>query len=111
MPRGNLGLIWAFPSHFGVYVKISQVPKERGLESAAQGSHPGKLAIACLLITQLCPQFHESTNVIATDTEAQCPFSVAVSIEIDQAAIAQLGERQTEDLKVPGSIPGLGMVI
>ena len=26
-----------------------------------------------------------------------------------RAAIAQLGERQTEDLKVPGSIPGLGM--
>ena len=25
-----------------------------------------------------------------------------------QAAIAQFGERQTEDLKVPGSIPGLG---
>ncbi len=25
-----------------------------------------------------------------------------------KAAIAQLGERQTEDLKVPGSIPGLG---
>ena len=28
-----------------------------------------------------------------------------------QAAIAQLGERQTEDLKVPGSIPGLGMCL
>ena len=27
------------------------------------------------------------------------------------AAIAQLGERQTEDLKVPGSIPGLGIGI
>ena len=27
------------------------------------------------------------------------------------AAIAQLGERQTEDLKVPGSIPGLSIVI
>ena len=27
-----------------------------------------------------------------------------------QAAIAQLGERQTEDLKVPGSIPGLGTI-
>ena len=27
-----------------------------------------------------------------------------------QAAIAHLGERQTEDLKVPGSIPGLGML-
>ena len=26
------------------------------------------------------------------------------------AAIAQLGERQTEDLKVPGSIPGLGIL-
>ena len=26
----------------------------------------------------------------------------------NMAAIAQLGERQTEDLKVPGSIPGLG---
>ena len=25
-----------------------------------------------------------------------------------QAAIAQLGERQTEDLKVPGSTPGHG---
>ena len=27
------------------------------------------------------------------------------------AEIAQLGERQTEDLKVPGSIPGLGIFI
>ena len=26
------------------------------------------------------------------------------------AAIAQLGERQTEDLEVPGSIPGLGIL-
>ena len=26
-----------------------------------------------------------------------------------QAEIAQLGERQTEDLKVPGSNPGLGI--
>ena len=26
------------------------------------------------------------------------------------AAIAQLGERQTEDLKVPDSIPGLGTI-
>ena len=26
-----------------------------------------------------------------------------------QAAIAQLGERQTENLKVPGSIPGRGI--
>jgi hypothetical protein len=26
------------------------------------------------------------------------------------AVIAQLGERQTEDLKVPGSIPGRGII-
>ena len=29
--------------------------------------------------------------------------------DFDIAAIAQLGERQTEDLKVPGSIPGRGI--
>ena len=29
-------------------------------------------------------------------------------MSVPTAAIAQLGERQTEDLKVPGSIPGLG---
>ena len=29
-------------------------------------------------------------------------------LKFPKAAIAQLGERQTEDLKVPGSIPGLG---
>ena len=29
---------------------------------------------------------------------------------LHMAAIAQLGERLTEDLKVPGSIPGLGML-
>ena len=28
-----------------------------------------------------------------------------------EAALAQLGERQTEDLKIPGSIPGLGIAI
>ena len=32
-----------------------------------------------------------------------------MSIVTSAAAIAQLGERQTEDLKVPGSIPGLGI--
>jgi|SaaInl59LU_5_DNA_1037362.scaffolds.fasta_scaffold26383_1 hypothetical protein len=35
-----------------------------------------------------------------------CPHQV--SFQCKHAAIAQLGERQTEDLKVPGSIPGLG---
>ena len=32
-----------------------------------------------------------------------------IGLDYTNAAIAQLGEHQTEDLKVPGSIPGLGM--
>ena len=35
-------------------------------------------------------------------------LSFRIFFSMLQAAIAQLGERQTEDLKVPGSIPGLG---
>ena len=34
----------------------------------------------------------------------------ALRAQMSSAAIAQLGERQTEDLKVPGSIPGLGII-
>ena len=41
-----------------------------------------------------------TTRATTTHTRASLPL---------QAAIAQLGERQTEDLKVPGSIPGLGI--
>ena len=33
------------------------------------------------------------------------------SVRENIAAIAQLGERQTEDLKVPGSIQGLGILV
>ena len=35
----------------------------------------------------------------------------AIRCTVFIAAIAQLGERQTEDLEVPGSIPGLGIVL
>ena len=44
-----------------------------------------------------------SLSVTADDARHHSLTSLA------SAAIAQLGERQTEDLKVPGSIPGLGM--
>ena len=37
-------------------------------------------------------------------------FIIAVLCPFPQASIAQSGERQTEDLKVPGSIPGRGVV-
>ena len=40
-----------------------------------------------------------------------CILAATVIGDADsRAAIAQLGERQTEDLKVPGSIPGLGII-
>ena len=32
-----------------------------------------------------------------------------ITLLVNKAALAQLGERQTEDLKVPGSIPGGGI--
>ena len=44
-----------------------------------------------------------SLSVTADDATHHSLTSLA------SAAIAQLGERQTEDLKVPGLIPGLGM--
>ena len=36
------------------------------------------------------------------------PITSASNRQVIPAFIAQLGERQTEDLKVPGSIPGEG---
>ena len=44
------------------------------------------------------------------DFPAHPPSSTVALVALSfRAAIAQLGERQTEDLKVPGSIPGLGI--
>ena len=41
--------------------------------------------------------------------EPQCRLSAPRNCLLAEAAIAQLGERQTEDLEVPGSIPGYGI--
>ena len=38
-------------------------------------------------------------------------MSTFVILNFPEAAIAQLGERETEDLKVPGSISGLGTLL
>ena len=46
-----------------------------------------------------------STAVLHTLSSYRCHNPNAL-----EAAIAQLGERQTEDLEVPGSIPGLGTI-
>ena len=45
-------------------------------------------------------------DVCARDLPFECR-----AVASPTAAIAQLGERQTEDLKVPGSIPGLGSFV
>ncbi len=45
----------------------------------------------------------DSTNAAGASLRVSCAC-------VATAAIAQLGERQTEDLKVPGSIPGLGIL-
>ena len=39
---------------------------------------------------------------------SEASFVIVCASHQTHAAIAQLGEGQTEDLKVPGSIPGLG---
>ena len=48
--------------------------------------------------------------MVQVDTAIQSSMCKLVCIFFAVAAIAQLGERQTEDLKVPGSIPGLGII-
>ena len=48
------------------------------------------------------------TAILATGTSFII-FQYETFCRFTTAAIAQLGERQTEDLKVPGSIPGLGI--
>ena len=40
-----------------------------------------------------------------------CFLYFSVNINHESAEIAQLGERQTEDLNVPGSIPGFGNIL
>ena len=42
---------------------------------------------------------------------ARASRCVQIRATVVDAAIAQLGERQTEDLKVHGSIPGLGIFL
>ena len=53
------------------------------------------------------PLVGAATNV---DLRGAAGVSLAtfVILNFPEAPIAQLGERQTEDLKVPGPIPGLG---
>ena len=65
-----------------------------------------KFVYFCPYVVEIGPIFDDSSPILRNSkiyvlTEIFFPF-------FHQAVIAQLGERQTEDLKVPGSIPGRG---
>ena len=79
------------------------------IRTSANPLHQSRLKI-------LGPEGHSSQNpahLIHRDPKIVLPQGVqavsTASAVLRRAAIAQLGECQTEDLKVPGSIPGLGM--
>ena len=59
------------------------------LQNARARKKYPNISFCCCLILFVCSQFNNFKN--------------------DRAAIAQLGERQTEDLEVPSSILGLGI--
>ncbi len=65
-----------------------------GVRQAALGRAIALLQTAILAVVPVSAQL---IGMVTLSTEGRCT-----------AAIAQLGERQTEDLKVPNSIPGLG---
>jgi hypothetical protein len=71
---------------------------------AARRSHNPKGVSSILTCRTFCLQ------AVGTRPHAGATaFSAHLMVTIT-AAIAQLGERQTEDLKVPGSSPGLGIL-
>ena len=57
------------------------------------------------------PSAYPEWGVFFVETNRRCLKKKARARCETMAAIAQLGERQTEDLKVPGSIPGLGIIV
>ena len=54
--------------------------------------------------------YYPGVEPVKCIAKASVLFSLE-AIGYQLAAIAQLGERQTEDLKVPGSIPGGGIFL
>ncbi len=70
----------------------------RAFQARGPGSIPGRCILKILLfysrVSLIYIYIHTQKNIVYKS----------------YAAIAQLGERQTEDLKVPGSIPGGGII-
>ena len=80
-------------------------------QSSAEGERPRALSgpLAALMAQGPVAQWirHRPTE---PGIAGSSPGGVILThASIDRAAIAQVGERSTGDLKVPGSIPGLGI--
>ena len=77
---------------------LRQSPQERGLEWVENVSFGGKSYPTSKI------------KICRTDTNTVLNIQLSDGRRLQsEAAIAQLGERQTEDLEVPGSIPGYGI--
>ena len=77
--------------------------------------HPGKETLRDAFLSLRCAPAMPTQSAAGQVFELRrscrkCDVKAACFCGTATAAIAQLGERQTEDLKVPGSIPGLGII-
>ena len=79
--------------------RVAQLVERQSNKLPVEGSSP----FVTILFHLNCPcEMWFLKNIVRS------PQNVVESVT---AAIAQLGERQTEDLKVPGSIPGVGTLL
>ena len=70
---------------------------------------PGPAAARQKKSSAMCPRIFHGWTSPESYPCFECHSCHIDFVALSPSAIAQLGERQTEDLKVPGSIPGLGM--
>jgi hypothetical protein len=87
----------------------------RWLDIGAQTRHPLSRRFGIDAPRKICNKnnFNRTRIKVAAKKKRGLDINAFVLFLLEkmfQAEIAQLGERQTEDLKVPGSIPGLGIV-
>ena len=76
-----------------------------------EGAEALKMSLMQTQINRWLTSLHIPLVGAATNVDLRGAAGVSLAtfviLNFTEAAIAQLGERQTEDLKVPGSIPGL----
>ena len=88
---------------------MAQWIRRRSSEPKIVGSSPTVVIFG--LPCQETSKHSEHVSIVTLFSE-NGPKGIPASFAVwfTGAPIAQLGERQTEDLKVPGSIPGLGII-